>query len=116
MRVCVCVSDDKWPNIISESRSQSDHSSVHSVETADLSIEPRRHGHDVPRLAVDGEHVGDGAVRHLGEDSVAHHPVGRGVVVAVERRHVHHVGSWWGKASLSARCVPAGQEQTRGDF
>lgn len=88
--VCVCVSDDKWPNIISESRSQSDHSSVHSVETADLSIEPRRHGHDVPRLAVDGEHVGDGAVGRLRQDAVAHHAVRRGGVVRVGGRHLHH--------------------------
>lgn len=59
-----------------------------------LPVQARRDRHDVPRLAVDGEHVLGGALRALGHDAVVHHPVGRGAVVCVVGRDCHHVGAW----------------------
>lgn len=61
-----------------------------------LPVEPSSHGDDVPCLAVNGEHVLRGALRGLRDDAVPHHPVGRGAVVRVVRRHRHHVGPWEG--------------------
>lgn len=57
--------------------------------TTDLPVQAGGHGDDVPGLAVDGEHVGDGAVGRLRQDAVAHHAVGRGGVVRVAGRHLH---------------------------
>ena len=63
---------------------------MHTADT-DLSVQAGCHRYDVSGLAVDGEHVGDGAVGRLGQNPVAHHAVGRGVVIGVESRHVHHI-------------------------
>lgn len=59
-----------------------------------LPVEASSHGDNVPRLTVDSEHVLGGALWGLGDDPVPHHPVGRGAVVRVVRRHRHHVGPW----------------------
>lgn len=63
-------------------------------EGTDLSVQARGHRNDVSSLAVDGEHVGDGAVGGLRQDTVAHHAVGCGGVVGVGGRHLHHGGAW----------------------
>lgn len=65
-----------------------------ALKGTDLSIKTGRHGHDVSRLTVDGEHVRYGAVRRLGQDSIAHHSIGRCVVVGVKGRNVHHISPW----------------------
>ena len=58
-----------------------------------LTVQPGGHSDDIARLAVYGEHVGDGAQRGLGQNSVAHHPIGRGVIISIVSRHFHHIGA-----------------------
>lgn len=67
-------------------------------ECTDLSVQARSHCTDDSGLAVDGEHVGDGTVGGLRQDTVAHHAVGGGGVIGVCGRHLHHGGAWdWDK-------------------
>ncbi len=53
---------------------------MHANDT-DLSVQAGCHCNYVSGLAVDGEHVGDGAVGRLREDSVAHHAISCGGVI-----------------------------------
>lgn len=55
-----------------------------------LSVQAGCHCNYVSGLAVDGEHVGDGAVGCLREDAVANHAVSCGGVVRVAGCHLHH--------------------------
>lgn len=66
----------------------------HPQRPPHLSVQAGRHCHDVPCLTVDGEHVLGGALRGLGHDPVAHHPIGRGAIVSVAGCDRHHVGAW----------------------
>lgn len=59
-----------------------------------LSVQACCHGHNVPCLAVDGEHVLGRALRGLGHNPVPHHPVGCGAVVRIIGRDGHHIGAW----------------------
>lgn len=65
---------------------------LHAADT-DLSVQAGCHCHYVSSLAVDGEHVGDGAVGRLREDPVAHHAIGCGGVIRVGGRDLHHGGA-----------------------
>jgi len=62
---------------------------AHTADT-DLSVQAGCHCNYVSSLAVDGKHVGDGAVGRLWEDAVADHAISRGGVVRVSGCHLHH--------------------------
>lgn len=53
---------------------------MHATDT-DLSVQTGCHRNYVSSVTVDGEHIGDGAVRCLREDAVAHHAISCGGVV-----------------------------------
>lgn len=55
-----------------------------------LSVQAGCHCNYVSGLAVDGKHVGDGAVGCLREDAVANHAVSCGGVIRVTGCHLHH--------------------------
>lgn len=60
------------------------------IDDTDLSVQAGCYCDYVSSLAVDGEHVGDGAVGCLWEDAVEHHAVSCGGIVRVGGCHLHH--------------------------
>lgn len=78
-----------------------------------LAVQASGHRHNVPGLAVDGEHVLGRALGRLRHNAVPHHPVGRGAVVRVVGRDRHHVGAWEaGSRSGGARAGLTSQLQS----
>lgn len=57
-----------------------------------LSVQAGCDGNDASCLIVDGEHVGCRALRILGYDLVAQHPIGCFGVIFVNRRYRHNKG------------------------